>query len=39
MRRQAEGFENRVIRKIFEHMDIEVTGDCRNVYNEDLHDV
>jgi hypothetical protein len=32
-------FENRVLRRIFEHKRDEVTGEWKNLYNEELNDL
>jgi len=32
-------FENRVLRKIFGPKRVEVRGDCRRLYNEELYDL
>jgi len=32
-------FENRVLRRIFGPMRDEVTGECRKLHNEELHDL
>jgi hypothetical protein len=32
-------FENRVLRKIFEHKRDEITGEWRRLYNEELYDL
>jgi uncharacterized protein (UPF0335 family) len=36
---QSEGFENRVLRRIFGLKRDEVTGEGRKLHNEELHDL
>jgi hypothetical protein len=36
---QTEGFENRVLRRIFGPKRDEVKGNCRNLHNEQLHNL
>jgi hypothetical protein len=37
--RRLRAFENRVLRRIFVPKRNEVTGECRKLHNEELHDL
>jgi len=37
--REGEGFENRVLRRISGPKKVEVTGECRRMYNEEFYDL